>query len=144
MDTSTQPSVPSGTAHSPIWTPDDHPLDGPRRALLDQLLDKWSLLILAALCHQPLRFSALRRQLDGVTQKSLSQALRRLERNGIVERRVSPGPPVTVEYRITPLGRTLEQPFAALRAWTGANIAEVDLARNRYDAATRASESEPA
>jgi DNA-binding HxlR family transcriptional regulator len=123
MDTSTEPGTPRETGA----------LDGARRALLDQILDKWSLLILAALCHQPLRFSELRRHLDGITQKSLSQALRRLERNGIVQRRVSPGPPVAVEYRITPLGRTLEEPFAALRAWTGASLSEVESARDRYD-----------
>ena len=128
MDTSTRPGVPTDT----------RPLDGARRALLDQILDKWSLLILDALCHGPRRFSELRRHLDGVTQKSLSQALRRLERNGIVARRVSPGPPVAVDYRITPLGRTLEEPFAALRVWTGANLAEVDAARARYDASRQA------
>lgn len=128
MDTSTRPGVPADT----------QPIDGAQRALLDQILDKWSLLILDALCHRPRRFSELRRQLDGVTQKSLSQALRRLERNGIVHRRVSPGPPVAVEYRITPLGRTLEEPFATLRAWTGASLAEVDAARARYDASRQA------
>ena len=71
-----------------------------------------------------------------MTQKSLSQALRRLVRNGIVQRCVSPGPPVAVEYRITPLGRTLEEPFAALKAWTGANLADVEAARAHYDRST--------
>ncbi len=106
----------------------------PSRFLLDQIADKWSVLILAALCGRPLRFNALRRCLDGVTQKALTQALRRLERNGIVERRVLATSPVSVEYEITPLGRTLQQPFEALYQWTIAYAPEVEAARLAFDA----------
>lgn len=112
------------------------PLDGECRILLDQLLDKWSLLILGALCERPLRFNQLKRCLDGVTQKALSQALRRLERNGIVDRVVLATSPVAVEYRITPLGRTLEDPFAVITRWTITNLDGVNVARARFDART--------
>jgi DNA-binding HxlR family transcriptional regulator len=106
---------------------------GPQRELLDQLLDKWGQLLLTALCQQPRRFNELKREFDGITQKSLTQALRRLERNGLVERRVLKQRPVAVEYRITPLGRTLEKPFLILRAWTADHLAEVERHRDAYD-----------
>jgi DNA-binding HxlR family transcriptional regulator len=113
---------------------DDHgTIVGPQRELLDQLLDKWGQLLLAALCRQPRRFNELKRELGGVTQKSLAQALRRLERNGLVERRVLEQRPVAVEYRITPLGRTLDEPFSILHAWTVEHLAEVERHRDAYD-----------
>lgn len=104
------------------------------RMILDQISDKWSILILGCLCQEPHRFNAIRRRLDGITQKALSQALRRLERNGIIARRVIPASPIAVEYSITPLGQTLRQPFAALHAWTIAHQASVDAARRAFDA----------
>ena len=105
----------------------------PHRLLLDQITDKWSVLILAALDAGPMRFNAIRRRLNGITQKALTQSLRRLERNGIVARRVVPFSPVAVEYRIAPLGRTLQPPFLALYAWTVANLADVERARHEFD-----------
>ena len=105
----------------------------PSRLLLDQVADKWSVLILAALCPAPLRFNAIRRRLEGITQKALTQALRRLERNGIVGRRVITGSPIAVEYGITPLGRTLDEPFRALNDWTYRHLAEVEDARTAFD-----------
>ncbi|MCE8033823.1 transcriptional regulator [Billgrantia tianxiuensis] len=116
--------------------------DCPSRVILDQIADKWSVLVLAALCNEPLRFNALRRQLEGITQKALSHTLRRLERNGIVERRVIASAPVAVEYRITPLGRTLEAPFQALHQWTLQYHHEVEKARSIYDARQQALEDE--
>jgi DNA-binding HxlR family transcriptional regulator len=106
---------------------------GPQRELLDQLLDKWGQLVLTALCQRPRRFNELKRELDGITQKSLTQALRRLERNGLVERQVLEQRPIAVEYRITPLGRTLDKPFLTLLAWTADHLAEVERHRNAYD-----------
>jgi len=103
------------------------------RLLLDQVTDKWSILILAALCAQPLRFNAIRRQLGGVTQKTLTQSLRRLERSGILARRVIPASQVAVEYSITPLGRTLEGPFQALFDWTVRYAAVVEQAQAAFD-----------
>lgn len=108
--------------------------DTPSRLLLDQVADRWSVQVLDALCQGPLRFNALRRRLDGVTQKSLSQCLRRLERNGIVERRVIASAPVAVEYRITPLGRTLDGPLGALYRWTVEHLEQVQRAQRDFDA----------
>ncbi|MDH7638554.1 winged helix-turn-helix transcriptional regulator [Sphingomonas oryzagri] len=105
----------------------------PSRVLFDQIADKWSILVLAVLDGGPLRFNAIKRQIEGVTQKALTQCLRRLERNGIIERRVLPLSPVAVEYEITPLGRTLQPPFKALYAWTMSNLGEVEEARQRFD-----------
>ena len=104
------------------------------RLLLDQVADKWSVLILAVLCGEPQRFNAIRRRLEGITQKALTQALRRLERNGVVERTVLATSPVGVEYALTPLGRSLEEPFAALRVWAVAQGPAVQAARARFDA----------
>lgn len=105
----------------------------PSRLLLDQIADKWSVLILAALKDGPQRFNMLRRRLEGITQKALTQTLRRLERNGIIERRVLPVSPVAVEYEITPLGRTLRAPFLALYTWTVDHLHEVERARAAFD-----------
>lgn len=72
------------------------------RDLLDQVLDKWSLSVLNELCERPCRFNELRRAIPAVTQKSLTATLRRLERNGVIERVVVTTRPVAIEYRITP------------------------------------------
>ncbi|PZF13281.1 transcriptional regulator [Curtobacterium sp. MCLR17_034] len=109
---------------------------GPQRELLDQLLDKWGQLILTLLCQESRRFNELKRDLEGVTQKSLTQALRRLERNGLVERHVLEQRPIAVEYRITPLGRTLDKPFLALLSWTAEHLDEVEERRQAYDQST--------
>lgn len=107
--------------------------DCPSRMLLAQIADKWSVLILAVLCGGPLRFNVIKRRLDGITQKALTQSLRRLERNGIVARHVIATSPIAVEYQITPLGHTLKQPFQALYAWTFTHLPEVEQARERFD-----------
>ncbi|KAA8995881.1 helix-turn-helix transcriptional regulator [Brenneria sp. L3-3C-1] len=86
------------------------------RLLLEQIADKWPVLILASLCEKPLRFNELKRELKVITQKSLAQSLRRLQRNGIVVRWVITASPIAVEYEITPLGRTLKDPIEALCA----------------------------
>ncbi|MCF4998160.1 transcriptional regulator [Pseudomonas syringae] len=104
------------------------------RFLLDQIADKWSVLALSALCERPLRFNELKRRLDGITQKSLTQTLRRLERNGILARRVIPSSQISVEYSITPLGRTLEKPFEAIYLWTINHLPDVVQAQTAFDA----------
>ena len=105
------------------------------RLLLDQMADRWSILVLGALCGAggSLRFNAIRRELDGVAQKTLTQCLRRLERNGIVERRLIDSAPPGVEYRVTPLGRTLDKPFGALIAWTSEHADVVRMAQLAFD-----------
>ena len=106
----------------------------PNRVILDQITDKWSIAVLTALCERPLRFNEVRRQLGGVTQKALTQCLRRLERNGIVARRVLSGSSIAVEYSVTPLGVTLKEPFMALNQWTLDHMAEVHRAQDVFDA----------
>lgn len=108
-------------------------LSGDRRELLDQILDKWSISVLAVLCDGPQRFSRLKTEIDGITQKSLSQTLRRLERNGMIHRRVIDTSPIAVEYRISDLGRTLEEPITALQEWATAFLSQVETARDAYD-----------
>lgn len=109
--------------------------DCPSRALFDQIADKWSMMVLTVLDDGPQRFNAIRRRLQGVTQKALTQCLRRLERNGLVSREVISLSPVAVQYQITPLGRTLQKPFRALHEWTVEKLPEVDAARQAFDAA---------
>jgi DNA-binding HxlR family transcriptional regulator len=107
--------------------------DIPIRLLLDQIADKWSVLILGALCHGPLRFNELKRRLDGASQKPLAATLKSLEKNGIVSRKVLTQSPIAVEYEITKLGRTLEAPFAALHAWAASHLDQVARARNSFE-----------
>lgn len=107
---------------------------GDGRDLIDQVLDKWSLSILAVLYDRPRRFNELRRGIPGITQKSLSQALKRLERNGMVDRTVLGTRPFAVEYGLTGLGRSLEGPLGVLTRWATDNIEDVRRARTRYDA----------
>lgn len=103
------------------------------RPVLDQIANKWSVMILTVLCPQPSRFNAIKRRLDGITHKALTEALRRLERNGLVNRRVIATSPVAVEYSITPLGRSLQEPFEALYAWASHHSPEVLAAQKSYD-----------
>ena len=72
-------------------------VDCPSRELFDQIAGKWSMMVLTVLDGGPLRFNEIRRRLEGVTQKALTQCLRRLERNGLISRRVIPTSPISVE-----------------------------------------------
>lgn len=103
------------------------------RPVLDRIADKWTILILTVLCPRPSRFNAIKRRLDGITHKALADALKRLERNGLVTRTVLPTAPIGVEYAITPLGHSLRQPFEALCAWALENAEAVEGASGNYD-----------
>jgi len=109
-------------------------VDAPHRELLDQVLDKWSLQVLDVLCGTNMRFNELRRAVPAIGQKSLTASLRRLERNGMIERVVLQTRPVAVEYRIAPVGNTLNELVDALLRWTTENMPEVQRARERFDA----------
>lgn len=109
-------------------------IPAPHRELLDQVLDKWSLSVLGELCEGPRRFNDLRRAIPAVTQKSLTATLRRLERNGIVERGVVNSRPVAVEYRITPLGKTMRAPVDVLLDWVRTHMPRIEQAREAFDA----------
>ncbi|MFI7708328.1 winged helix-turn-helix transcriptional regulator [Nonomuraea sp. NPDC049480] len=103
------------------------------RQILDRIADKWSLLVIALLDCQSLRFSQLRREIDGVSQRMLSVTLRHLERDGLVSRTVHPVVPPRVDYALTPLGRTLHQTIKALVTWTEEHQQEIAEARATYD-----------
>jgi DNA-binding HxlR family transcriptional regulator len=107
--------------------------DCPTRRVLDRIADKWTVLILGVLTGGPARFNHLRREVEGISQKMLSQTLKGLERDGLVVRQAFPTVPVTVEYSITPLGRTLSASLDGLRLWAESHIADVEAAQRRYD-----------
>ncbi len=106
------------------------------RPILEQIANKWSVLILTVLCTRPSRFNEIMRRLDGITHKALADALKRLERNGLIRREVlTTTTPVGVEYTITPLGSSLRQPFEALYAWSMTYGPEIEKAQTEYDRA---------
>jgi DNA-binding HxlR family transcriptional regulator len=109
----------------------------PTRLVLDRIADKWAVLVLGLLADRPVRFNQLRRQIEGISQKMLSQTLKSLERDGLVLRKVTPTVPVTVEYSITPLGLTLSATVDGLRIWAETHIEKVLLAQQQYDAVGR-------
>jgi DNA-binding HxlR family transcriptional regulator len=104
------------------------------RTLFDQIADKWSMMVLAVLSDGPHRFNLIRKRLEGVSQKALTQCLRKLERNGLITRRIVSVSPVAVEYEITKLGQTLQKPFGELHRWTLDKLPEVNAAREAFDA----------
>lgn len=106
----------------------------PTRAVLDRIADKWALLILDKLRSEPVRFNHLKRDIKGISQKVLSQTLKKLERDGLVNRTVFPTVPVTVEYALTPLGSTLTVAVAAIAHWAEDNMEAVLTAQQNYDA----------
>lgn len=109
----------------------------PSRLVLNRLADKWALLILGSLAGGPVRFNALRRQIDGVSQKMLSQTLKNLERDGLICRRAYATVPVTVEYAMTELGATLAQTIQTLRLWTATHMEDILASQSAYDIALR-------
>lgn len=105
------------------------------RDLLDRIGDKWSLLVVELLGEGTRRFTELKRDIDGISQRMLTRTLRHLERDGLVTRTVHPVVPPRVDYELTPLGASLLEAIAPLVAWTRAHRAEVMAARATYDAA---------
>jgi len=110
--------------------------DCPARFLLDQMADKWTVLVICVLDEGPCRFNELRRRVDGVSQKVLTTTLRTLEQNGLVHRSVATSGPLAVTYRLTPLGRTLQEPMFALYDWTTRNIDAVRESRRVFETGT--------
>lgn len=105
----------------------------PTRQLLDRIADKWSTLILSLLSEGPIRFNELKRRIDGVSQKMLSQTLKSLERDGLVTRTALPTVPVTVTYAVTPLGMGLVVSMQAMIEWAETRMPEVAVAQADYD-----------
>ncbi|GAA4103275.1 winged helix-turn-helix transcriptional regulator [Nonomuraea soli] len=105
----------------------------PGHEILATLSDKWVTLVLSALADGPLRHSEIARIVAGATQKMLTQTLRKLERDGLVQRAVTASVPPRVDYELTELGFGLLPIQRAIKAWAESHIAEVHAARARYD-----------
>jgi DNA-binding HxlR family transcriptional regulator len=103
----------------------------PTRQILDHIAGKWTILVVDALIEGTMRYTDLRRRIEGVSQKMLTQTLRSLEADGFVTRTVHPTIPPRVDYDLTPLGRSLAEPITALRQWTETHINEIEQARGQ-------------
>ena len=101
------------------------------RRVLDLVADKWAVIVIYVLAGGTHRFGELQRAVAGVSQKMLTQTLRGLERDGLVERKVYPEVPPRVEYTLSPLGETLVEPLASLCRWAEEHYWEVERARER-------------
>ncbi|TQM28635.1 winged helix-turn-helix transcriptional regulator [Nocardia bhagyanarayanae] len=106
----------------------------PTRQVLDHVAGKWTVLIVDALAEGTLRYTDLRRRIEGISQKMLTQTLRQLEADGFVTRTVHPTVPPRVDYTLTELGHSLRVPIAALRDWIETNINRIEDARRRAGA----------
>ncbi|TYK52282.1 winged helix-turn-helix transcriptional regulator [Actinomadura decatromicini] len=104
------------------------------RETLDRVGDKWSLQVIALLGERTKRFTELKREIDGISQRMLTVTLRGLERDGIVTRKVYPVMPPRVEYSLTEMGATLMDAANTLVCWAESHLAEIDAARAAYDA----------
>ena len=134
-----QQQDPQPAAH-PAWNP--YLATCPTRQVLDCIADKWAALVVGLLLGGTRRFGELRREIQGVSQKMLTQTLRSLERDGIVRREVYATVPPKVEYSLTPLGQSLAATLEELRLWAERNIEDVLRNREAFDAAAAvASES---
>jgi DNA-binding HxlR family transcriptional regulator len=109
--------------------------DCPERAILDQITNRWATLILSALMAGPTRFSALKAKLGGISQKMLSQNLKTLVRDGLIERSVEPTNPPQVTYALTELGADLTTPLVGLVRWISAHTEQILELQAQHDAA---------
>jgi DNA-binding HxlR family transcriptional regulator len=100
---------------------------------LDIISNKWTVLVIYALEDGSKRYGEIRRRIEGVSQKMLTQTLRQLERDGLVKRKVHPSAPPIVEYSLTPLGETLIPLMHQLKQWTKDYYPLIEEARSYYD-----------
>ncbi|NHN56785.1 helix-turn-helix transcriptional regulator [Calidifontibacter sp. DB0510] len=105
----------------------------PSRSVLRHLTDRWTPMVVAVLSDGPARFGQIRGRVEGVTAKVLTETLRSMERDGLVTRTAQATMPPRVDYELTPLGRTLVTPLAAVRSWAEQHAEQVLEARARYD-----------
>ena len=105
----------------------------PTRLALDRIADKWTVLIVGRLATGTHRFGELRKEIDGISPKVLTQKLRELERDGAITRKVYASVPPKVEYSLTPLGQTLISLLDAIRVWAESNIETMLEAQATYD-----------
>lgn len=121
----------NGAGKVPAWNV--YNAQCPTRQVLNRIADKWTVLVVSSLEGGTKRFSTLRREIGGVSQKMLTQTLRGLERDGLVTRTIYPSVPPRVEYSLTALGRTLVVLLDTVRVWSEAHIEEVLKAQAAYD-----------
>ncbi|WP_199833476.1 winged helix-turn-helix transcriptional regulator [Streptomyces sp. NRRL B-3648] len=103
------------------------------REVLGIVGDKWALLIVRMLKDEPLRFTELKRAIDGISQRMLTVTLRDLERDGILTRTVRNVMPPHVSYELTAMGRSLREATAPLLEWSITHLPHIDAARTAYD-----------
>lgn len=113
--------------------PDIYNAACPSRQMLSRIGDKWAVMILGVLKQQPIRFGALKRMCDGISQKMLTQTLRNLERDGLVNRRVITVKPLQVEYALTETGVSLLSLLNPLIDWVHAMCMQIDQSQKTYD-----------
>ena len=127
------PGSPAVTASGDGERGNVYAADCPTRLLLDRIADQWTVLLLTTLADGPMRFNALKRRIEGVSQKMLSQTLRQIERDGLVTRTVEAAVPVSVTYAITPLGLGLVRSLRPMIDWAETRMGEVAAAQSAYD-----------
>jgi DNA-binding HxlR family transcriptional regulator len=103
------------------------------RQILDRVANKWSLYVVAVLGGDELRFTELKRQIDGISQRMLTVTLRALERDGILIRTVYNPMPPNIAYRLTPMGETLWASATPLINWANENLHTIEAAQEHYD-----------
>lgn len=108
------------------------PSECPVRNVLDQLGDKWSVLIITALAERPYRFGELKRAIGDISQRMLTQTLRELQADGMIEREVFPTTPPSVEYRLSPMGKSFLVPLGALVDWAFTHHPAIRQARAEF------------
>ena len=124
-----------GTALLPAPNTPAFERDCPIRLVLDRIADKWTVMMMSLLSDgAPHRFNELRRNVEGISQKMLTQTLRDMERDGLVVRTIYAEVPPRVEYTLTPLGITLCEPIAELGKWAVAHVDEIKRAQAAFDA----------
>ncbi len=124
---------------SPMNIPVRHQACVAAREVLNRVGDKWNVMVIALLGDRTLRFSELRRAIEGISQRMLTLTLRGLVRDGLATRTLYATIPPRVEYALTPLGRTLLKPVRALAAWAEKNRVQIQAAREKFDAKAGAS-----
>jgi DNA-binding HxlR family transcriptional regulator len=117
------------------WSPDVNDKMCPSRIVLEHVTSRWGVLVLAALLERSYRFSELRREVGGVSEKMLAQTLQTLERDGFVHRDAKPVIPPRVDYSLTALGKEAAEQVWGLARWTERRLDEVQQARAVYDEA---------
>ncbi len=119
------------TSKKPQW--DVYQENCPTRMVLDRIADKWTILIIGQLHKKTFRFNELRRVIPGITQKMLTQTLKGLEKDGLVDRKIYPTVPLKVEYSLTPLGSSLTRILNNVATWAETHIEQIMKAQKCYE-----------